>query len=91
VPSLKLATVWVARQSGREVSGPFRSSGESWCWGVSVGISFGCGASRFWGKLLCPGAVRGGRAGWASGHGSNTALKLTWLSGGGKRRIARIR
>jgi hypothetical protein len=52
---------------------------------------FGCGAPRFWGKLLCPVVGRGGRAGWGLGPGSNTALKLTWLSDGGKRRIARIR
>jgi hypothetical protein len=77
--------------SANEVSGPLRSRGGSWRWGVSVGVGFGCGAPWFWGKLLCPGAGRGSGAGWGLGHGSNTALKLTWLSGGGKRRIARIR
>jgi hypothetical protein len=68
-----------------EVSGSLRSRGGLWCRGVSVGVGFGCGAPWLWGKLLCPGAGRGGRAGWGLGPGSNTALKLTWLSGGGKR------
>jgi hypothetical protein len=77
--------------SANEVRGSLRSRGGSWCWGVSVGVGFGCGVARLWGKLLCPGAGRGGGAGWGLGPGSNTALKLTWLSGGGKQRIARIR
>jgi hypothetical protein len=76
--------------SANEVSDLFRSSGGSWCRGVSVGVGLGCGVARLWGKLLCAVAVRGGRAVWGLGPGSNTALKLTWLSGGGKRQIARI-
>jgi hypothetical protein len=90
VPSLKLATVWVARRFGIDVGGSIRGSGRLWCRGVKAGVGFGCGVARFWGKLLCPGVGRGGGAGWGLGPGSNTALKLTWLSGGGKRRIARI-
>jgi hypothetical protein len=90
-PGLKLAAVWVAWWSGNEVSGSLRSRGGSWSWGVSVGVGFGCGVARFWGKLLCPVVGLGGRAGRALGPGSNTALKLTWLSGSGKRQIVRIR
>jgi hypothetical protein len=77
--------------SANEVRGSLRSRGGSWCRGMSVGIGFGCGAPWFWGKLLSPVAGRGGGAGRALGPGSNTALKLTWLSGSGKREIARIR
>jgi hypothetical protein len=53
---------------------------------VSDAASLGFGVSCF-----VAGAGCGGRAGWGLGPGSNTALKLTWLSGGGKRQIARIR
>jgi hypothetical protein len=91
VPGRKLAPVWVAQQSGSQVSAPVRSSGGAWCRGVSVGIGLGCCGLWFWGKLLCPVVGRGGGAGWGLVPGSNTALKLTWLSGGGKRRIVRIR
>jgi hypothetical protein len=73
-----------------EVSGSLRSRGGSWCRGVSVGVGFRCGVTRLWGKLLCAVVGRGGVAGWGLGPGSNTALKLTWLSGGGKRQLARI-
>jgi hypothetical protein len=76
--------------SANEVSGPLRSSGGSWCRGVSVGIGLGCGLLRFWGKLLCAVAGRGGGASQALGPGANTALKLTWLSGSGKRQTTRI-
>jgi hypothetical protein len=76
--------------SANEVRDSLRSRSGSWCRGVSVGVGFGCGLPRFWGKLLCPVVGRGGGPGRALGPGSNTALKLTWLSGGGKRRIARI-
>jgi hypothetical protein len=90
-PGLKLAPVGVAQQSGSQVSGPVCSRGGLWCRGVSVEVGFGCGGLWFWGKLLCAVVGRGSGAGWGLGPGSNTALKLTWLSGGGKRRIARIR
>jgi hypothetical protein len=53
--------------SANEVRGSLRSRGGSWCWGVSVGVGFGCGVARFWGKLLCLGAIRGGVVVWASG------------------------
>jgi hypothetical protein len=53
---------------------------------VSGAASLGFGVSCF-----VAGAGCGGRAGRALGPGSNTALKLTWLSGSGKREIARIR
>jgi hypothetical protein len=52
---------------------------------VSGAASLGCGVSCFVVGVGC-----GGGASLALGPGSNTALKLTWLSGGGKRRIARI-
>jgi hypothetical protein len=35
---LKLAPVWVVRQSGSQVSGPVRSSGGLWRRGVSVRV-----------------------------------------------------
>jgi hypothetical protein len=68
VPGRKLAAVWVARQSGREVSGPVRSRGGLWCWGVSVGVGFRCGGPCFWGKSLVAG-VSCGVAGQVGGWG----------------------
>jgi hypothetical protein len=53
---------------------------------VSAAASLGFGVSCFVVGVGC-----GGVAVWGLGPGSNTALKLTWLSGSGKRRIARIR
>jgi hypothetical protein len=53
---------------------------------VSGAASLGCGVSCFVVGVGCSGG-----ADWGLGHGSNTALKLTWLSGSGKREIARIR
>jgi hypothetical protein len=69
-PSRKLAPVWVVRKSGSQVSGPVRSSGGSWCRGVSVGVGLGCGAPRFWGKLLC----RRGGLRWRGGSGVGARL-----------------
>jgi hypothetical protein len=56
--------------SVNEVSGPVRGRGGSWCWGVSVGIGFGCGLPRFWGKLLC----RRGWLRWQGGLGVGARL-----------------
>jgi hypothetical protein len=52
---------------------------------VSGAASLGFGVSCFVVGVGC-----GGGASWGLGPGSNTALKLTWLSGGGKREITRI-
>jgi hypothetical protein len=89
--SLKLAPVWVVRQSGSQVSGPVRSSAAPWCRGVSVRVGSVAGSLGFGVSCFVAGAGCGGVAGLALGPGSNTALKLTWLSGSGKRQIARIR
>jgi hypothetical protein len=62
--------------------------------GVEVcrsGLVSGAALQGFGVSCFVAGAVRGGGAGWGLGHGSNTALKLTWLSGGGKQEISRIR
>jgi hypothetical protein len=56
--------------SANEVRGSLRSRGGSWCWGVSVGVGFGCGAPRFWGKLLC----RRGWLRWQGGLGVGARL-----------------
>jgi hypothetical protein len=53
---------------------------------VSGAAHHGFGVSCFVVGVGC-----GGVAVWGLGPGSNTALKLTWLSGSGKRQIARIR
>jgi hypothetical protein len=54
---------------------------------VVAAAALGFGVSR----LVARVGRGGGVVVWASGPGANTALKLTWLSGSGKRRIARIR
>jgi hypothetical protein len=67
---------------------------------VSVGCdAVACRSELVWGaaplgfgvSCFVVGAGCGGGASWALVPGSNTALKLTWLSGGGKQRLARIR
>jgi hypothetical protein len=70
---------------------------------VRFAVVVGCGAGACRSELVSGAARRGfgvscfvvgvgcgGGAGCALGPGANTALKLTWLSGDGKRRIARI-
>jgi hypothetical protein len=66
--------------SANVVSGPLRSSGGTWCRGVSGGVGFGCGGLWFWGKSLVVGLVCGGVAVWAAWGGANTGFHLTRLA-----------
>lgn len=62
--SHELARVWVARQSGSEVSGFVRGHGWLWRQGVSVGCGFGFGVAWFCGRLPCHRDGLGWRGCW---------------------------